>query len=113
MKTPHAWNVADIVSSVFSQSAANGQRLYGQNSPCNVIALRTEDIRQNTFYYFVRLGSVGRRNYHLPRLPLPCEENPNLRLWYRDNDKRFGVGQNFRRLEREVCKTFLIELSIQ
>jgi hypothetical protein len=78
-----------------------------------VIALRTEDIGQNAFYYFVRLGSVGRGNYHLPRFLLPCEENPDLWLWYRDNDKRFGVGQNFRRLEREVCKTFLIELLIK
>jgi hypothetical protein len=64
-----------------------------------MIALRTEDIRKNALHRFVRLGVVGGWDYHLPRLPVPCEENPYLGLGYRDHEKRLGVRQNARGLK--------------
>jgi hypothetical protein len=34
-------------------------------------------------------------------------------LWCGDDDERFGIRQNVRRLEQKVCEAFLIELIIQ
>jgi hypothetical protein len=112
VKASQPRNIADIVSAVFSQSAEDRQRFHWQNSSCDMIALRSERVRQNILRGFVDLGIVCGWDYDLPGLAVPCEENPNLRLWYRYHEEGLRVRQDLGRVEGEVRKTLLIELLI-
>jgi hypothetical protein len=77
MKASHAWNVADVVSSIFPQSATNRQRLHGQKGPCEMIVFRTKNIGQNGLDCFVRTVEVGGI---ITCLDFPCHVNRAL-IW--------------------------------
>jgi hypothetical protein len=75
--------------------------------------MRTENIRQNAFYFLVSLMRVGGWYHDRSRIHMPCEDDFDLRLWSCDHHERFSARQNVRRSEREVCETFLVEFLIQ
>jgi hypothetical protein len=80
VKTSHSWNVADVVPSVASESASNGQELRGENSPRDTVPLRMKNIIQDAFRNLVRRVSVGRRHYDSVGSSLPSEDYLDLRL---------------------------------
>jgi hypothetical protein len=113
VKASETWNIADIVSSVISQSAANGQQFQRQSSSCELMSFRIKNVGQNAFHDLVRLVHVCGWYHDGPRFPLPSEDNSDLRLRRRDYDKRLSVRRSLGELEREISKTLLVELLIQ